>query len=105
MLPSPAWNTLGMRRAYFSLVARMNRMISGNFERGTTPSWVRKFGLSRPMAPKARFQHFQFHDQDRPRVERKAKVIRRLDRLGDELVHHFHRAGHDSGRDDVADTL
>ena len=49
MLPSPAWKTFGMRRPCFSLVARMKRMISGSFERGTTPSCVRKFGLRRPI--------------------------------------------------------
>src|SRR5436189_37074 len=48
-----------MRSRYFSLHWRMKRIISGSFERGTTPSWVMKLGLRRPMAPNARLRHFQ----------------------------------------------
>src|SRR5438874_2518760 len=34
----------------------MNSIICGSFERGTTPSCVMKFGLSRPIAPNARLR-------------------------------------------------
>ena len=37
----------------------MNRRMCGSLVRGTTPSWVQKVGLSRPMAPKADFRLFQ----------------------------------------------
>ena len=41
-----------------AFVARMKAMIAGSFERGTTPSCVRKLGLRRPIAPNARLRLF-----------------------------------------------
>ena len=59
MLPSPAWKTLAIRMPYFSPTLVMNRRMCGSLVRGTTPSWVQKVGLSRPMAPKADLRLFQ----------------------------------------------
>ena len=59
MLPSPAWKTLAIRMWCRSPTAMMNRRMCGSLVRGTTPSWVQKVGLSRPMAPKADFRLFQ----------------------------------------------
>ena len=50
-----------------------------------------------PARPGPASQSVQFDDQRRARIERKTEMIRRLDGLRDELVHHFQRAGNDAG--------
>src|SRR6185437_9569899 len=48
-------------------------------------------------------QAVQFHNQHRAGIEWKPKVIRRLNRLGDELVHHLQGGGDNTGGDDLTD--
>ena len=50
-------------------------------------------------------QAIEFHDEHRAGIEREAEVIRLLNGLRDELIHHLQRAGHNARADDFADSL
>ena len=68
----------------------MNRRMWGSLVRGTTPSWVQKVGLSRPMAPKADLRLFQIATYSgslrvRQVIDFWTVPAVRLDDLGDRL--------------------
>src|SRR5437667_454761 len=58
-LPSPAWKTLAICTRWRAAITASSRMISGSLERGTTASWRRYAGASRPTAPAASLRPFQ----------------------------------------------
>ena len=68
----------------------MNRRMCGSLVRGTTPSWVQKVGLSRPMAPKADLRLFQIATYSgslrvRQVIDFATRAAVGLDDLGDRL--------------------